>query len=38
MSKLVKVESEGVFSDEVDSKVAKKNGLFQKQNQNLQVL
>ncbi|XP_063943144.1 kinesin-like protein KIN-14I [Daucus carota subsp. sativus] len=38
MSKLVKVESEGVFSDEVDSKVAKKNGLFQKQNQNLQDL
>lgn len=38
MSELVKVESEGIYSDEVDSKFAKKNGLFQKQNKDLQVL
>lgn len=37
MSKLVKVECEGVFSDEVDCKVSKKHVLFQKQNKHLQV-
>lgn len=37
MSKLVKVECEGVFGDEVDLKAAKKRVLFQKQNKDLQV-
>ncbi|KAK1374027.1 P-loop nucleoside triphosphate hydrolases superfamily protein with CH (Calponin Homology) domain-containing protein [Heracleum sosnowskyi] len=38
MSKLVEVECEGVFSDEVDCRVSKKHVLFEKQNKDLQDL